>query len=543
MQSPDSIVPASGERVPRWVPLAALAAYLVHAVAWPFDLGRDGGAFLQHYFDLFEAEPLLPTVATYRTPLPSLWYGMLLEYPGARVAEMIQAAGYVVAGVCAYRVGLPWGRRLAAVLAAVVMFHPWYGALYHRVDSDGLFAFVLIAWASYAVTSARSHRTRTWIVHGVWIVVLVMVRPAAQIFALFAVVPCMLPDRPLPVRLRQAAGCLATIVALLLTYSAINDARYGFFGISRITHATQPFMRVLVKDRLVQRANGPASAELAAAIEQHLLPFDPYRGLHTTADALLRSESVRLYSDIVAMSDRIWGWESNYRKLRDVSIESVRANPAVFVLGTASTFLHSLIVKHTVLTPTRREAATAGASASSAATDADIVPYPYQDMWLGTPDHRYDPGSPLAESANQRLAEQTARVAVLAGQLPVRNGVAAWSRLLNTLGLLYAPMLLAVAMGLLAIPFMFVAVDPRERVLVALFVLSLMLLAATFAGQVPAIVQYRLPLDPIFLAAGIVGAMSIRRGRRQLRVAARAEDGPAGYRSIGPENAGPPAAG
>lgn len=527
-QPADSSARESSARVPQWVPLAALAAYLIHAVAWPFDLGRDGGAFLQHYLDLFEAEPLLPTVATYRTPLPSLWYGMLLEYPGARVAEVIQAAGYVMAGVCAYRIGLPWGRGLAGVLAAVVIAHPWYGALYHRVDSDGMFALVLIGWASYAITSARSHRTRTWIAHGGWIVALVMVRPAAQTFALFALVPLTLPDRPLPVRLRQAASCAAVIVTLLLAYSAINNARYGFFGISRITHATQPFMRVLVKDRLVQRSNGPASAELAVAIEQHLLPFDPYRELHTTAEDLLRSESVRVYSDIVAMSDRIWGWESHYRKLRDVSIESIRANPAVFVLGTTSTFLHSLIVKHTVATPSKREAAPTGASASLAPTDSDLVPYPYQDMWSGTPDHRYDPGSPFADVARQRLAEQSARVATLGHQLPVRNGVAWVSRLLNMFGLLYAPMIIAVAAGLLAIPFMFVTADPRERVLVALFLLSLLLLAATFAGQVPAIIQYRLPLDPVLLAGGMIGARSIFRGRLQLLAAARAGDGRVG---------------
>ena len=522
MAIPDSIALESDRRVPRWVPLAALAAYLIHAVAWPFDLGRDGGAFLQHYFDLFETQPLLPTVASYRTPLPSLWYGLLLEYPGAGVAEAIQAAGYVVAMVCAYRIGRPWGRALAGVLAAVVIAHPWYGALYHRVDSDGMFALALLGWASYAITSARSPRIRTWIAHGVWIVALVMVRPAAQIFALFAVLPLVLPDRPLPVRLRQAASCAATIAALLLAYAAINNARYGFFGISRITHATQPFMRVLVKDRLVQRGNGPASAALAAAIEAHLLPFEPYRSLNITADALLESGSVRLYSDIVAMSDRIWGWESNYRKLRDVSIESIRANPAAFVLGTASTLLHSLIVKHTVATPKKPEAALAAAATSRAPADSDIVPYPYQDMWLGTPDHRYDPGSASAESALHRLAEQNARVAALGHQLPVRNGVASVSRFLNAFALLYAPMILAVAAGLLALPFMFVTADPRERVLVALFILSLTLLAATFAGQVPAIIQYRLPLDPIFLAAGVVGATSIRRGRLQLLAAARA---------------------
>ncbi len=99
-------------------------------------------------------------------------------------------------------------------------------------------------------------------------------------------------------------------------------------------------------------------------------------------------------------------------------------------------------------------------------------------------------------------------------------------------------MILAVAAGLLAVPFMFLTVDPRERVLVAIFLLSLTLLVATFAGQVPAIIQYRLPLDPVFLATGFAGAVSIRRGRRVLLASSQA-----GPLSSGPENPGPPAAG
>jgi hypothetical protein len=517
------------------IPILALVVYIVHAIAWPFDLGRDGGAFLQHYFDVFEADPVLPSVASYRTPLPSLWYGLLLDYAGAWLAELVQAAAYVFAVVCAYRIGRPWGRGLATALALTVIAHPFYGALYHRVDSDGMFAFVLIAWVSYAISTAGSRRLSTWMTHALWIFALVMTRPAAVILAPFALLPLALVDRPWAVRARQAAVCVSILGALLAGYSAVNYSRFGFFGLTRITNATQPFMRLMVKDRLVHRGNGPASAELASAIEQQLLPYEPYRGLNMTADELLQSGSVRLYSDVVAMSDRIWGWDTNYRKLRDVSIESVRANPSAFVFGAATTFVHSLVVRHAVAAPKRRDgSAPAATGASAHAADGDIVPYPYQDMWSGTPDHRYDPGV-ANEPALARFREQHARVELLSRQLPVRNGSALLSAVLNTWGLLFTPMILAVIAGVMALPFMFVTADPRERILMAIFLLSLALLAATFAGQVPVIVQYRLPLDPVFLAAGMVGAAAIYRGRRVL--------GARGYESIGPENAGPPAAG
>ena len=173
--------------------------------------------------------------------------------------------------------------------------------------------------------------------------------------------------------------------------------------------------------------------------------------------------------------------------------------------------------------------------AADRAPDGDVVPYPYQDMWSGTPDHRYDPGNPRLKAALARLDEQNAQVERLARQLPVRNGSERLSAILNTIGLAFTPMILAAIAGVMGLPFMFITTDARERILAAIFLLSLALLAATFAGQVPAIVQYRLPLDPVLLAAGMVGVVSIYRGRRAL--AARA------YESIGPEKPGPPAAG
>ena len=508
---------------PVWITVAALCAYTVQAIAWPFSIGRDGGSFLQHYFDLFEREPVLPMAATYRMPLTSLWYGGMLEFPGAWVLEVVQGIGFVIAVACCYRMALPWGRRIAGLTAAAVIIHPWYGALYHRVDSDGVFAFVLIVWAAFAIATARSTATSVWIGHAALIALLVMARPAAQLYGLFALMPLLLSDRSVRVRFAQSIACASTLALVLLGYSALNQARYGFFGINRLTYAAQPFMRVLTKDRLVDPKNGPASRELAKAIEEQLLPYEPYRSLNMSVEELLRSESIRLYQDTVTVADRTWGWDSNYRRLRDVSLESIRANPAAFLLGTTQTFVHSLLVKHRVATPIRRDPSSAMGAVSVPAVDVDLIPHPLQDMWSSTPDGRYDWLNPKPDAV-RRFTEQQARVDAISAQLPVRNGIQPLSDLLNRIGLLFTPMIAMVALAILGIPFMCVTAAPEERLLIAVFSLSMLILFATFAGQVPAIIQYRLPLDPIVILAGVVGAGAMVRGRKQLRSTSPAAD-------------------
>ena len=511
---------------PLWITVAALAAYAVQAIAWPFSIGRDGGSFVQHYFDLFERDPVLPMVATYRMPLTSLWYGGMLQFPGARVLEVVQGIGFVIAIACCYRVALPWGRRIAGVTTAAVILDPLYGALYHRVDSDGVFAFVLILWAAFAISTARSKATSVWIGHAAWIALLIMARPASQLYGLFALMPLLLRDRPLRVRVAQSIACASTLALVLLSYSALNEVRYGFFGINRLTYAAQPFMRVLTTDRLVDPKNGPASRELAQAIQEQLLPYEPYRSINMPVEKWLRSESIRLYQDTVTVADRTWGWDSKYRRLLDVSLESIRANPGAFLLGTTQTFLHSLFVKHRVVTPIRHDVSSlsSASAGSEAAVDVDILPYPLQDMWSSTPDRRYEPSNPNYAAAVRRFAEQQARVDALSAQLPVRSGIQPLSDLLNRIGLLFTPMIVMVAMAILGIPFMGLTAAPEERLLIAVFSLSLLILFATFAGQVPAIIQYRLPLDPILIVAGVLGAGAIRRGRRQLRSTLPAAD-------------------
>jgi hypothetical protein len=58
---------------------AALTAYLFQSAAWPLSPGRDCATYLQHYWEMWRADPLYPLLMLYRTPIASL-HGVLRSH-------------------------------------------------------------------------------------------------------------------------------------------------------------------------------------------------------------------------------------------------------------------------------------------------------------------------------------------------------------------------------------------------------------------------------------------------------------------------------
>ena len=112
-----------------------------------------------------------------------------------------------------------------------------------------------------------------------------------------------------------------------------NAVRYDDFAIGRGGRAGIPAYRAFVVDRIVERNNGPATREIAAAIEDDLLRLEPYRSLGLTADDVLALGQTWLFDDLVAMSDRVWGWDDDYAKLGAVGREAVAAHPGTYAKG------------------------------------------------------------------------------------------------------------------------------------------------------------------------------------------------------------------
>jgi hypothetical protein len=97
----------------------------------------------------------------------------------------------------------------------------------------------------------------------------------------------------------------------------------------------------------VERDNGPATRDLAAAIEDDLLRLEPYRSLGLTADDVLTRGQTWVFDDLVALSDRAWGWDDDYAKLGAVGREAVEAHPGAYAGGVARTLRELLLERYT----------------------------------------------------------------------------------------------------------------------------------------------------------------------------------------------------
>ena len=157
-------------------------------------------------------------------------------------------------------------------------------------------------------------------------------------------------------RARFAWGVAFVVPAVVLIggWAIHNGIRYDNYTIARGGNATVPFFRAFVTDKIVRPSNGPASRELAAAVQRDLLTKEPYRSYGITLDEFFSEASPRMQVDLLALSDRLKGWHSNYRWLRDVGVEGVDAHPARYargVLGSVSGMLRLALYRSPTSTP------------------------------------------------------------------------------------------------------------------------------------------------------------------------------------------------
>ena len=60
---------------------------------------------------------------------------------------------------------------------------------------------------------------------------------------------------------------------------------------------------------------------------------------------------IRTLSDLAGLSDRAWGWDDDYSKLRAVSLEAIRAHPLGYAKGVSRTTREVLAAKYFPLVP------------------------------------------------------------------------------------------------------------------------------------------------------------------------------------------------
>jgi hypothetical protein len=496
--------------------LLALAAYGVESIAWPLREGRDGTTYLMYYRDMWNAHPAYPELMLFRTPLAPLLLGAPLQLGGAVLLEIVLGVAYALS-VTAYALAASaFGSACAVVVAVALLVYPPYAALFHQASSDPVFAFVLALWTLGAVRTAQRPSLARYGLLGVGTLALVLARPSSQLFLLFAVVPLVLAGA-WRARALRAAAFAAAAAAALVAWAGYNSLRYGDFVVSRTGSADVPFYRVFVLEKAVSPDNGPASRELAAAVKRDLLPA--YRGQFTVR-TFFSTASDRMWNDLVVLSDRRWGWNSDYAILRKVALETIESRPRAYLRDVASAVRIELDSGYAWTASVRPAPAPSAPKARAAAAQAADPNDPGGILWwlASTPDGHIRPvpnGLVWTNPGGQAHAAWLKRsVQRLESDLPNRSGSTRVATLLNDWAHGFPRMTLWLVLGLAAL----LVRRPRGwRLPSALALLGLVVVVATVAGMPPGI-EYRLPFDPLFVlfAAAAVTLPRPVRARRAL---------------------------
>jgi hypothetical protein len=363
--------------------VVALAVFAVQSLALPVQQGRDMPRYVQGFVQLFYEEPILPLVLNTRGPLTALGVGLPLELGGP--APEIWLALLYAASILAWgRVALTFGPRAAALTVGLLLLFPGYGIMFHGLASDALFAAAFAGWALLLTRAILRPSIPTFLLAGVGMGLLVLVRPANQALIVLALLPLVL-RAPWGRRLTWAASFFVASSAVSQGWKALASLRWGdavalepssavlataallclFFvpalwrrrlavlaipvvavvvalnwssvqnpvQFVRTLAQTPPsdifLFRVFEVDRIVSPENGPASRQLAGVVERELLANEPYRSYGVDLDEFFSSGSDRLFVDLASLGGSA--------DLRAVTEEAIREHPGAFARGIAGT--------------------------------------------------------------------------------------------------------------------------------------------------------------------------------------------------------------
>lgn len=287
-----------------------------------------------------------------------------------------------------------------------------------------------------------------------------------------------------------------------------NLRAYGDLTVSRGSGALMPLYRVYTVNKLLRPSNGPKSQALANAVANDLLRQEPYRSYGVTLQTFFASGDARMWSDMIPLSDRVWGWNSKYSVLRDAAIEAVRAHPFEY--------LRSYIIDVARLTLQQGYMPEAPLAVRNVATESTVARHPdgraiptegqhipqSRVWWLATA-----PDGPRSQTDIAR-AEADARSLGVA--LPVRDGSSGFASALNTLGrFLPAPGWFLIV-GCCFFPLMLRS--SQGQLLLFMMLLVLANIAITMLGM-DLVYQYRIPFDPIIMGFAAVSVGAFLRGK------------------------------
>ncbi len=500
----------------------ALGVYWLVSVALPLVPGRDLPTYIAVWVQLDQWDSVLPMTMLYRTPVAPIVAIGPLDLFGAWGAQVWMSLLYAASILAWALVASRAGARATVLTSAALLVFPGYVLLFHRLASDAVFAAGFALWALLVARALDRPTPARFALVGLGVAALALIRPGNQVLALVAALPLLVG---LPWRRRLACGAvtLAAIVLPLGAWAVNNGVRYDDYAVARGGAAYLPFFRAFTTDHIVDPANGPHSRELAKVVRRDLLPLEPYRSRGIDVETFFAKGQDRLFEDLLNLTDRTWGWDSNYAMLRSVAIESIRAHPGTYLGGVARTF-RSLLWRPFQLE--LRSSATP-ADATSAPTrparsrggpapepDGELIPAANQGFYATTPDGRAreiwtSPTEHALVFRNPRDAARSSKLGAAVGsrmsELPAYPGRPAAVHQLSRLSWLWPPALVWLAVGLVAL-----AIRRPKALLVLVLTASALAVVLLNAATIYAIHEFAVPVVPAFVLLAAVGLVGTR---------------------------------
>ena len=294
--------------------------------------GRDMVTYWASYREFFKLDPGSATLMLFRPPVTPLFFGTLYDLFGATGVRAALSVIYVLCLVAVFAIGARlsiWVGYLALLLlGANIQYYYWF----FSVGSESPQSFLLVLWMAYAFFTFRKAELRYWVIHAVIVWLLILNRPGNQVMILCAIFPLVNFNTAVKKRLALSLVFLLSYGVLHISYSSFNYLRVGAFQVSTLGNAHMPFYRLFLQDRIIRPENGPKSEELAQLVEREILPLEVYRKYRIDRDIFFTYASQRMYSQLAKTVGQEYGWDHQWKILRQTAMEAVLRDPVEFVL-------------------------------------------------------------------------------------------------------------------------------------------------------------------------------------------------------------------
>ena len=500
----------------------AICFYSLTSVAWSVFPGRDFGSYVGYFLGFFESDPPWKHLMTIRTFLSS--FIIVIGASNIVLLNFLLFCSFVISLLLCYLIGLFISIGHARTFLLIMCFNLPLMIFYHDWSTDLILYIALVPYLAVVLLAARSRKTTHFVVLGVLTFCLVAIRPSNQLFLVVLLLP-FLKSGVNRRSIRLAAMFFLAYTVPAVGYSIHNYVRFDTFAIARQGEAWA--YRAFTQDKIIHRNNGPASESLAVAIEKHLLTKDAYKKFSISVEDFYASGNKRMFNDLVSLSDEIYGWDVNYKPIRDVALEGIWNNPGRFFQVSLMNLLYGYIggyppdqdIREYPIGSLDESNAARGLPSHQIQKNSEQESFDrrfenfrsYKHYTYSNTTAKDKPWNPEGRVFGQTsLAKPWLDGITFFPEESIRNGSSKLGYVIRLMADKFPP---TVVFILCTLPIVFRLSEYRYRVL------SLIFFAALLNSGLPMVflnasIHYRVPYDFIFVFLGIVGLFSSDKLRR-----------------------------